>query len=432
MAMWRRIDRGMTARAGSSDTPPPSPARRRLVLAAGAAAVGVPLSVLSEAARGKTAPPDPTKVTGMPVAANDGYGHPSPFETARRVAAPNPSPLTSWSLTPLADLVGNITPSGLHYERHHAGVPTIDPLRHMLTVHGMVTTPKRFTMDDIKRMPVVTRKHFIECSGNTASEWKKPTAKTVQSSHGLLSTSEWTGVSFATLARETGIAEGARWVLAEGSDAALMTRSIPIDKMLDDAMLAFGQNGEALRPEQGYPLRLLLPGYEGNTHIKWLRRIEISDRPFMTREETSKYTDLKGDGIADQFVFVMEAKSVITAPSGGMRIAQHLPTDITGYAWSGRGRIQSVEVSVDGGSTWYPAQLADTPLPKCTVRFHFPWRWDGRPARLVSRCTDETGYVQPTNEALVALRGLNYHYHYNGLQSWDVASNGEVGVASLS
>ncbi len=422
----------------SAEMTPRDPARRRLMLA-GAAALAMPLDARAEDAKptdakpADAAPPDPTKVPGMPVGANDGYGKPAQFETARRLAAPtNPNPLTSWSFTPQADLLGNITPSGLHYERHHGGVPTIDPRKHLLYVHGLVTTPKRFTMADIKRMPTVTRKHFIECSGNTLTEWKKPTAKTVQISHGLMSTSEWTGVSFATLARETGIADGAKWVLAEGSDSAVMTRSIPIDKMLDDAMLAFGQNGEAIRPEQGYPLRLLLPGYEGNTNIKWLRRIEVSDRPFMTREETSKYTDLKANGIADQFVFVMDAKSVITSPSGGMKIADRGPCDITGLAWSGRGRVQRVEVSVDGGATWYLASLADEPLPKCTVRFHFPWRFDGQPARLVSRCTDETGYVQPTHEELVALHGVNYVYHYNALQTWDVAGNGEVGVASLS
>ena len=411
---------------------PADPARRRLILA-GATVIAAPALVSARAWAEDAVPPDPTKVPGVPAGAHNGYGIPSQFETVKRLAEPtNANPLTSWSYTPLADLSGNITPSGLHYERHHAGVPTIDPRRHELFVHGMVTTPKRFTMADIKRMPTVTRKHFIECSGNTLSEWKKPTAKTVQNSHGLMSTSEWTGVLFSTLARETGIADDARWVLAEGSDAAVMTRSIPIDKMIDDAMLAFGQNGEAIRPEQGYPLRLLLPGYEGNTNIKWLRRIEVGKHPWMSREETSKYTDLKPDGIADQFNLVMEAKSVITSPSGGMKLADQGPCDVTGFAWSGRGRVRGVEVSVDGGTTWYPAELDGEPLPKCTVRFHWPWRWDGRPARLVSRCTDETGYVQPTHQALVALHGVNYVYHYNALQSWDVAGSGEVGVASLS
>ena len=403
----------------------PDIGRRRLLAGVAAAAAAAPLP-----ARAEDAPADPTKVPGFPVGANDGYGHPSPFEHARRVAVDNPSPLTSWTFTPLADLVGNLTPSGLHYERHHAGVPTIDPARHELFVHGMVTTPMRFTMADLKRFPRVTRKHFIECSGNTGSEYKKPTAKTVQSSHGLLSTSEWTGVAFSTLARETGIADNATWVLAEGADAAMMTRSIPIDKMLDDAILAFGQNGEAIRPEQGYPLRLVLPGYEGNTNIKWLRRIEVSDRPFMTREETSKYSDLGADGIADQFHFIMAAKSVITSPSGGMRLVDKGPCDVTGFAWSGRGRIEKVEVSVDGGATWFPAEIEGERLPICTVRFHFPWRWEGKAARLMSRCVDDTGYKQPTHAELVALHGTNYYYHYNGIHCWQVAENGEVGIAT--
>lgn len=400
--------------------------RRRLLAGAAAAVAGAPLAARAE----ETAlTPRPL---GEPVGAHGGYGVPSKFETARRlVEASNPNPLTSWSYTPLADLVGNLTPSGLHYVRDHAGTPTIDPRQHVFYVHGMVTRPMRFTMTDLKRMPRVTRRHFIECSGNTMSEWKKPTATTVQKSHGLLSTSEWTGVAFSTVARMTGIADTAKWVLAEGADACLMARSIPIDKMLDDAVLAFGQNGEALRPEQGFPLRLLLPGYEGNTNIKWLSRIYVSDAPFMTREETSKYTDLKANGIADQFNFIMEAKSVITSPSGGMRLAEHGPCDITGLAWSGRAPIRSVDVSLDGGTTWHAAAFDEAPLSKCTVRFRLPWRFEGTPARLVSRCTDETGYRQPRHDELVALYGVNFVYHYNGLQSWDVASNGEVGIAAF-
>ena len=227
-------------------------------------------------------------------------------------------------------------------------------------------------MADLKRFPSVTRKHFIECSGNGLTEWNKPTLKTVQGTHGLLSTSEWTGVQFATIAREVGLKDGGAWVLAEGADAAVMTRSIPMEKMLKDAILAYGQNGEAIRPEQGYPLRLLLPGYEGNTHIKWLRRLEISDKPFMTREETSKYTDLLADGKARQFSLDMEAKSVITFPSGEMKLPGPGFYNISGLAWSGRGRVQSVDVSTDGGKTWVPAQLESAPEPICTVRFSLP------------------------------------------------------------
>ncbi|GJD72119.1 hypothetical protein CFIICLFH_0330 [Methylobacterium goesingense] len=412
--------------------------RRRFLFASGSTIGAAAIAAGGARAEGKApagaqlfdVPDDPTKEQGRPVAADGGYGTRSQFETAVRVRYPTPNENTSWSLTPLADLVGNITPSGLHFERHHGGIPTIDPARHGLVLHGMVDTPKRFSMDDIKRLPSVTRKHFIECSGNGLTEWKKPTLKTVQQTHGLLSTSEWTGVLFSTLAREVGLKPDSAWVLAEGADAAVMTRSIPMEKMLKDAIIAYGQNGEAIRPEQGYPIRLLLPGYEGNTHIKWLRRLEVSDKPFMTREETSKYTDLMADGRARLFTLDMDAKSVITFPSGDMRLPGPGSYTITGFAWSGRGRVQSVDVSTDAGRTWYPARLDSTPEPMCTVRFSFPWRWDGSPVVLQSRCTDETGYVQPTRAELIAIRGDHGPaasvYHLNAIQSWGVSQSGGV------
>ncbi|MBV9656037.1 MAG: sulfite dehydrogenase [Acetobacteraceae bacterium] len=371
-------------------------------------------------------PPDPTKVQGRPVGSDGGYGTRSQFESAvRRVYSPA-NLYTSGSLTPLADMIGNTTPSGLHYERHHNGVPTIDPTRHTLVVHGEVRTPKRFTMTDIRRLPSVTRRHFLECSGNTYPEWLAPTGKTVQSTHGLLSTSEWTGVQFSVLAREVGLKFEGGWVLAEGADSAVMTRSIPVEKLMRDAILAYGQNGEAIRPEQGYPLRLLLPGFEGNTNIKWLRRLEVSDKPFMTREETSKYSDLMPDGKAWQFVFEMDAKSVITFPSGEMRLPGAGYYEITGLAWSGRGRVSKVEVSTDGGANWTAASFDNSPEPICTVRFRLPWMWNGQKAVLLSRCADETGYVQPSREQLLAARGANAYYHYNGIQSWYVAPDGRI------
>jgi len=369
---------------------------------------------------------DSTKEQGRPMFADGGYGTRSQFETEVRAKATNPTDLTSWTFTPLAAQIGNLTPSGLHYERHHGGIPTIDPARHELIVHGMVDTPKKFTVADIKRLPSVTRKHFIECSGNTLTEWAKPTAKTVQASHGLLSTSEWTGVLFSTLVRQVGLKEGALWVLGEGADAAVMTRSIPIDKLLSDGMIVYGQNGEAIRPEQGYPLRLLLPGFEGNTHIKWLRRLQVSDRPFMTREETSKYSDLMPDGRSKLFMLSMDAKSVITFPSADMMLPKPGHYDIKGIAWSGHGPVQSVEVSIDGGKAWRLAQLENIPEPMCTVRFTVPWAWDGAAATLQSRCTDETGYIQPPRDELVKLVGLNMVYHYNAIQSWAIAADGRV------
>ena len=415
---------------------PRSPAsRRKFLFAAGSAAslAGSTAALAQKAPPGAVyydAPADPTKELGRAVAADGGYGSRSQFETEVRTRFPTANEYTSWSFTPLDKMVGNLTASGLHFERHHGGIPTIDPANHALVVHGMVGTPKKFSMADLKRFPSVTRKHFIECSGNGLTEWNKPTLKTVQGTHGLLSTSEWTGVQFATIAREVGLKDGSSWVLAEGADAAVMTRSIPIEKMLKDALLVYGQNGEAIRPEQGYPLRLLLPGYEGNTHIKWLRRLEVSDKPFMTREETSKYTDLLANGKARQFSMEMEAKSVITFPSGEMKLPGPGFYNVSGLAWSGRGRVQSVDVSVDGGQSWRPAQFNVMAEPVCTVRFSYPWMWDGKPAVLQSRCTDETGYIQPTLKQLITIRGshgpFGSIYHLNAIQSWAIDETGSV------
>ena len=294
----------------------------------------------------------------------------------------------------------------------------------------MVEQPRKYAMRDLRRFPSVSRLLFIECSGNTLTEWSKPTLPTVQGTHGLTSTSEWTGVPLATLLREARLKPGAKWLLAEGADAASMTRSIPLDKAMRDCIVAYGQNGEALRPEQGYPLRLVVPGFEGNMNIKWLRRLEVSDSPFMTREETSKYTDLHADGKAVQFSFVMEAKSVITSPSGGQKLDAPGFHEITGIAWSGRGTIRRVDVSTDGGRTWRRASLQEPVLPLCHTRFRFPWTWNGDEAILQSRCVDETGYVQPTIRQLIAVRGINGPlgsvYHLNGIQSWKVASDGSV------
>ncbi|HXW28907.1 MAG TPA: sulfite dehydrogenase, partial [Xanthobacteraceae bacterium] len=271
----------------------------------------------------------------------------------------------------------------------------------------------------------VSRLHFLECSGN--SFWTGMSAKwTVQETHGLLSCCEWTGVLLSTVLGEAGVKPDARWVLAEGADAAAMARSVPIEKALDDALLVYAQNGERLRPEQGYPLRLLLPGYEGNMNVKWLRRLKLGDQPFETREETSKYTDPMPDGTARQFTFVMEAKSVITFPSGGLRLHDRGFYEISGLAWSGRGRITRVDVSTDGGVSWEPARLQEPILTRCLTRFRLPWRWDGSPARLQSRAIDETGYVQPNRVDLVAVRGLNSYYHCNAIHEWQIAADGAI------
>ena len=363
---------------------------------------------------------------GTPIV-NPGYGVPSPFEhdVVRRPRAKTRTMTAASSSTPLQDLHGIITPNGLHFERHHAGVPAIDPDAHRLLVHGLVERPLTFTMNDLMRFPSVSRLHFLECSGN--SFWTGTTAKsTVQETHGLLSCCEWTGVLLSTVLAEAGLKENAKWILAEGADAAALSRSVPIEKALDDALLVYAQNGERLRPEQGYPLRLLLPGYEGNMNVKWLRRLKLGDQPFETREETSKYTDLMPDGSARQFTFVMEAKSVITFPSGGLQLRDHGFYEISGLAWSGRGRITRVDVSTDGGANWEQARLQDPILTKCLTRFRVPWRWEGGPARLQSRAIDETGYEQPDRADLVAVRGLNSYYHCNAIQEWQVSADGAI------
>jgi sulfane dehydrogenase subunit SoxC len=410
--------------------------RRHFMAAAAAGLVGAGVlpkivhAAVPPGAVDRYAPADPSKVPGTPTGDDGGYGSRSQFETEVRWRFPTPTKESSWTMTPLGGSMGIITPSGLHYERHHSGIATIDPAKHVLYVHGMVERPKKYSMADIKRMPSISRTHMMECSGNGLTEWTKPTLKTVQGTHGLTSTSEWTGVPMALIMKEVGVMPGAKWVLAEGDDGAVMTRSLPIEKMYEDAFLAYGQNGEALRPEQGYPLRINTPGWEGNTSIKWVRRLEFSDVPFETREETSKYTDLMPNGKARQFTFVMEAKSVITFPSGEMKLPGPGFYEVTGLAWSGRGKITRVEVSANGGQTWSDAQMQGPVLPICHTRFRLPWYWDGKPAILQSRCTDETGYVQPTIKQLTDVRGTNGPiasiYHLNGIQSWAVAANGSV------
>ena len=400
---------------------------------ASAAAAALPLSARAAAPAGsvdRPVPEDPAKVPGYPLE-DESYGARSQFETEVRQRYKTATPLSSWTFTPLQDSIGIVTPSGLFFERSHAGTAVIDPRKHALFVHGLVARSRKYSMRDVKRFPSISRLLFLECSGNGLTEWSKPTMPTVQGTHGLTSTAEWTGVPLATILREVGVRSSAKWLLAEGGDGAAMTRSIPIDKAMKDCILAYGQNGEALRPEQGYPLRLLVPGFEGNMNIKWLRRLEISDAPFMTREETSKYTDIRPDGKAVQFSFEMEAKSVITSPSGGMQLEQPGFHEITGLAWSGRGTIRRVDVSVDGGSSWREAALQQPVLPICHTRFRLPWQWDGKgSAVLQSRCTDDTGYVQPTLGQVIAERGLNGPlgsiYHLNAIQSWQVANDGKV------
>jgi sulfane dehydrogenase subunit SoxC len=354
------------------------------------------------------------------------YGMPSRFEkdVIKNIPTNLSQYLSASGRTPLQDLDGIITPNGLFYERHHGGVPAIDPSQHRLMLHGLVNKPLIFTMDDIRRFPSESHIYFLECSANPG--YKKPYGKTASDLVGLLSCAEWTGVRLKLVLQEAGLQAGAKWVVAEGADAAALTRSIPIEKCLDDAMLVYSQNGERLRPQQGYPLRLLLPGFEGNMSVKWLRRLRVAAEPAYSREETSKYTDLMPDGSAREFTFYMEAKSIITRPSGGQRLSEPGFHEISGIAWSGHGKIKRVDVSVDDGRNWRAGQLQEPVLTRALTRFRLPWHWDGQPAIIQSRAMDETGYVQPTLNELIAVRGENYYYHNNAMLPWRISADGEV------
>jgi sulfane dehydrogenase subunit SoxC len=354
------------------------------------------------------------------------YGVRSRFVRAMRALGNPRTPQATVSYAPLADIYGTMTPTSLHFERHHSGVPDLDAATHSLTVHGLVERPLEFSIEDLTRLPSVTRAFFIECSGNSSSEWRGANAPDVQRSHGLTSCSEWTGVPLATVLRACGIRPAATWLLVEGGDAARVARSLPVEKATRDVLIAYGQNGEPLRPEQGYPLRLIVPGYEGIANIKWLRRIKALDTPAMTRWETARYTDLLADGRARQFTFEMDAKSVITSPSPGRPLTAPGTYEITGLAWSGRGAIVRVDISVDGGISWTTAELTGPVLPIAHTRFRWSWRWDGREAMIASRATDDTGYVQPTLPDLLKARGLNSGYHNNAIQPWKVSAAGVI------
>ncbi|WP_205511248.1 sulfite dehydrogenase [Longitalea arenae] len=401
-------------------TPVAKPVSRRILLGGAATAAVVLLKssygqIIQKAiSQAELKINDPTKVLGPP---------PGELGTRSKFEKPVKKPSDTSSRTPLQDLYGTITPADLHYERHHAGVPVIDPQQYSLTIHGMVEKPLVFTLADLKRFPSVTRTFFLECSGNYrgGKETLRP-----QEICGLTSQSEWTGVMLSTLFRETGVKPKASWFLAEGSDAAVMSRSIPVSKGWEDAMIAYAQNGEAIRPEQGYPARLLLPGWEGNTSVKWLRRLELSDQPFMTREETSKYTEAVKDGKIRQFSFVMDARSIITYPSYPQQVQKGW-MEIRGIAWSGRGKIHKVEVSTNGGRTWNRANLQEPVLDKAHTAFRYLWEWKGGEAEIMSRAIDETGYIQPTMKQLKEARGVDMGgYHLNPITSWLVQRDGSV------
>lgn len=363
------------------------------------------------------------------------YGQPSSYEKdaiRRYVPWLAQSQQADASFTPLQDQPGIITANGFFFERYHAGRVKVDPAEYRLMINGLVDRPLLLTLDELQRFPSVSRIHFLECPANGATEWPAAQLNSLQFTHGLIGCAEWTGVKLSTLLNEVGIKPEGKWLLAEGGDGSHLTRSIPLEKAMDDCIVAWGQNGEALRPEQGYPVRLIVPGWQGNQMVKWLRRLEIGTSPWYTHEETASYTELLPSGKALGFTWVAEAKSVISFPcpekpmTGGAGFYE-----IRGFAWSGRGKIKAVDISLDGGVSYQRATLQDPVLDKCMTRFTFPWRWDGKPAFIQSRATDETGYVQPTIVEARSQMGTAAVYLNNSIQTWNVLADGSVNNVQL-
>jgi sulfane dehydrogenase subunit SoxC len=405
---------------------------RRIFLESALVASAAGASVSSASVSSALAEPLPVqRWMKVPGAGFAGYGQPSPFEdkVVRVIpAAANPATQgVGTARTPLQLLEGIVTPSGLHFERSHSGIPDIDPAQHRLVIHGLVKRPLVFTVEALSRYPMHSRIAFIECGGNSAA-LNAPQAQPLGMAaiHGLLGCSEWTGVPLSILLDEAGVEPSARWLIAEGADSAAVSRSIPIEKAMDDALVCLYQNGERVRPSNGYPVRLLLPGFEGIMNVKWLRRLKLTRGPAMTKDETSKYTILLNEEKAWQFVFPMEVKSIITRPSPGLTLKEPGFYEISGLAWSGNGRIRQVDVSADGGRSWAPAALQEPILSKAPVRFRAAWQWNGGPTVLQSRATDDTGMVQPTRAQFAAERGLRGVYHYNAIASWRIDEKGEA------
>ena len=366
--------------------------------------------------------------TKVPGAGFTTYGNVSAHENTVRWIAANPAlPGNGVSWCPLHELEGIITPSGLHFERHHNGVPQVDPEQHRLFITGAVDRALAFDMSSLLRYPRRSQILVLECGGNSNAGWhREPVQAPAGLLHGLASCSEWTGVPLRVLLEEAGVVRSARWLIAEGADAFGMTISLPLDKALDDCVLGLFQNGERLRPEQGYPLRLVVPGYEGVTWVKWLRRLTLASEPLMSRNETARYTELQPDGSARMFTLVMDVKSVITAPTVGLRVPGPGFFEISGLAWSGRGAVEKVELSADGGLTWTEAHLDEPRLPKSFTRFRLPWRWDGTPCVLASRATDDTGARQPSRAEIIEEHGSQGYFHYNAIVSWGISKDGTV------
>ena len=384
--------------------------------------------------------PEHSKGLGQPVV-TDGYGKPSKHETnVQRRQSPGLTQTTqaSVSFAPLQSLFGIVTPSGLHFERHHQGWWDVDPSKHRLMINGsddrIVRTPKVFTLDELMRLPTVSRFHFIECGANTGMEWGNVAVPTCQYSHGMISCSEFTGVPLKLLLDMAGVDyRRGRFVLGEGADGSSMTRTVPMELVESgEVIVAYGQNGEMLRPENGYPLRLVVPGVQGVSWVKYLRRIEVGDKPYGAKDEDLHYVDLMPGGLHRQYTSTQECKSVITTPSGGQVLLDQGFYNVTGLAWSGRGKVRRVDVSTDGGRNWRTARLETPVLDKCLTRFNLGWVWDGKPVLLQSRAIDHTGYVQPTYKQLRAVRGSRSIYHNNAIQTWWVQESGEVRNVQLS
>ena len=356
------------------------------------------------------------------------YGFPSEYEKhviRRNVPWLTADPTSSVNFTPLHELDGPITPNGLCFERHHGGVAIIDPKMYRFMINGLVDQNTIFDLSDLARFPRINKLYFLECAANSGMEWRGAQLNGCQFTHGMIHNVLYTGIPLKDILKEVGLKSSAKWILAEGADSSAMTRSIPIEKAMDDCIIAFKMNGESLRPEQGYPVRLVVPGWEGNMWVKWIRRIEVGDKPWHHREETSKYTDLFSNGKARRFTWEMDAKSVITNPRPQAPITHGRgQTVITGVAWSGRGKIQKVDVSIDGGVNWAEARLSGPADTKSMHRFYFEFNWDGKPLLLQSRAMDDTGYVQPTKDQLRSIRGENSIYHNNGIQTWAVDKDG--------
>lgn len=414
--------------------------RRNFIKSAAALGGGVALGGAGALAEGnkENLPPnvaDWSKGLGEGVDARP-YGTPSEFEknvVRRNVEWLTASTESSVNFTPLHDLDGIITPNGLCFERHHAGIAEVDPKDFRLMINGLVKKELIFTMEDLMRFPRVNKTYFLECAANGGMEWKGAQLNGCQFTHGMIHNVMYTGVSLKTILEEAGLKDNAKWIMPEGGDASGMNRSIPIEKALDDCLVAFKMNGEALRPEQGYPLRLVVPGWEGNMWVKWMRRIEVGDKPWHAREETSKYTDLMEDGSSRRFTWIMDCKSVITNPSPQAPLTHKKGhTVLTGIAWSGRGKVKRVDVSIDGGKNWRTARIDGPSFDKSVHRFYYEFDWDGKPLLLQSRAIDETGYIQPTKNELRAVRGTHSVYHNNGIQTWHVKANGEVENVEVS